>query len=135
MLTRFRVTERSDDRVEISYLKRRMTPEEREEFVRKIGEDYKEYLKSPERQKRLEEVTGKTEELRRLDSLKNAVSRIEDVGRSITDQYQYLLKTEEFEDFLSECSIFLEKIESRIGAGNKTGMKENRDCDSENLGD
>ncbi|MHA1882312.1 MAG: hypothetical protein ACTSUO_04630 [Candidatus Thorarchaeota archaeon] len=33
--------ERSDDRIEERYLKLRMTPEEREEFVRKIGEDFK----------------------------------------------------------------------------------------------
>ena len=134
LLNRFRVTDNrdtSDDRIEPSSLKRRMTPEERDEFVRKISVSYKEYLKSPERAKRLEEITGKTEDFRRIDRLRDALSTVDTIGRKIAEQAPHLMDETEYEDFLSECSKFLKKVESRIKPSKKHEADESNDTTSD----
>ncbi|MHA1882311.1 MAG: hypothetical protein ACTSUO_04625 [Candidatus Thorarchaeota archaeon] len=92
-------------------------------------------MKSPERKKRIDEITGKTEELRSFERLDNAISAIDDECQTITEQYPYLLKTEELDDFLSECSTFLKKVESGMRSNGTKGTNEHGDCDPEDLGD
>ncbi len=130
-MTSFREGERFGDDREKPYLHRRMTPEEVNDFVREIGEDFKEYLKSPERKRILEEITGKTEQERSFEKLVCTISAVDDASKTITEQYPDLLTTEEIEDFLSECSGFIGKIESRLKPRKENDIDESEETGSD----